>query len=469
MTLIDQAKNWLKGDDIPQPIAGLMKPIDAEYLADELRLAVRGQENGSHESPATASEVRDSVEEEIVGRIMAEWTLQREHLIAMLRAYRDRISELNAVAEIAQLHLAAEAAMVRFRQAKQEMRGDLARLRAAYVEIRNELTDFRIKHGLTRPARSPGGRWTTVGLLFIVIAVESAMNGLFFAKGSETGLIGGIGTAFGISLVNVVFCFLLGLVPARFIHWRNWFVRIPCFLLTLAGLAGVLFIHLFAGHFRDASATNEAQAFGIASAKIFADPLGLADITSWYLFGLGALFGLVSFWKGYRFDDPYPFYGELYRREHDAAERYNAEHHDFFGALEEVRDETIKKFEDGIANIPEYVAKSHQVRAARSALTERFRSYEQTIVQACNHLLATYRDANRRRRQTPPPPYFSAQWALRSSAMDGADIAALSTDAPDTVVTDVNATLKELRDLSSAVLKAYDDLMAAVEHPTDMK
>jgi len=36
-------------------------------------------------------------------------------------------------------------------------------------------------------------------------------------------------------------------------------------------------------------------------------------------------------------------------------------------------------------------------------------------------------------------------------------------------VTDVNATLSELRSLSEEVLRTYDELLAAVEHPTDME
>lgn len=470
MSIIEQAKTWFKGDGVPQPIAGLMDPIDADHLAEELSLTVRGQENGSHELPASGSTSPDAVEEEIIGSIMAEWSLQREHLITMLKAYRDRLAELTAASEIGQLRVAKDHAVSKIKQRKQEARGDLARLRGAYVEARDELTRFRIKHGLSDPARDPSGRWTTIGLLFVMIALESIMNGLFFAKGSERGLIGGVGTAFGISLVNVLFCFFLGLVPARFINWRGWFVRSLSVLVTAVGLAAVLFVHLFAGHLRDATAaTSEAQAYGIAVTKVLAAPWSLADISSWYLFGLGTLFGLISFWKGYRHDDPYPYYGDTFRRERDAAERYNGEHRDFFGELEEVRDDTVKQFQDGIANIPQYVAKSHQVRAARSALVERFRGYEQMIVQVANRLLAAYRDANRRRRQTPAPAYFSAQWALPGSAIAGSDILALSTEAPDSVVTNVDATLAELRALSEEVVRAYDDLLAVVEHPTDMK
>lgn len=470
MSIIEQARTWFKGDGVPQPIPGLMDPIDVDHLANELRLIARGKENGSQEQPATTSSSLDAVEQEIIGRIVAEWTLQREHLITMLKAYRDRLAELNAASEIAQLRVTASVAITKFKQHKQEARGDLARLRNAYVGARDELRDFRIKHTRVHPARNPSGRWTTIGLLVVMIALESIMNGLFFAKGSERGLIGGVGTAFGISLVNVLFCFFLGLVPARFINWRGWIVRILAWLVTAGGLTALLFIHLFAGHLRDATAaTSEARAYGVAIGKILTQPWQLADISSWYLFALGTLFGLISFWKGYRHDDPYPYYGDISRREQIAAEQYNEEHRDFFSELEDVRDETIKRFEDGIANIPEYVSKSHQVRAARSALIEKFRAYEQIVAQAGNQLLATYRDSNRRQRHSPAPAHFSSQWSLPASAIAGSDILALSTDAPDSVVTNVDVTLEELRTLTQEVLRTYDELLSVVEHPTDMK
>jgi hypothetical protein len=468
---IEQLKKAVfKDDNVPQLVPGLMEPIDADHLADELRLVVRGQENGSQELPASSNITPDAIEGEVVGSIMAEWSLQREHLITMLKAYRDRLAELTAGTQITQLEVAASFAITKFKQRKQEARGDLTDLAKAYVEARDELSAFRTRHNLARPARNPSGRWTTIGLLFVMIALESVMNGLFFAKGSETGLIGGVGTAFGISLTNVLFCFFLGLFPARFINWRGWAVRTIAALATAAGLAAIMFVHLFAGHLRDATAaTSEALAFSVATTKMFATPWALADISSWYLFGLGMLFGLVSFWKGYRHDDPYPQFGETYRREREAAERYNVEHHEFFGELEDVRDDTINQIDDGIANIPQYVAKSHQVRAARSALVEKFRAYEHMTVQVANRLLATYRDANRRRRTTPSPAYFSDQWTLPGSALAGADILALSADPEDSVVTNVDATLARLRTLSGDVLRAYDELLAVVVHPSDMK
>ena len=132
------AKSKFGGDTVPQPVKGLMQPIDVDALANELALAARGNEAGAQESPPSDATLLDIVEQEINGRLNAEWTHQRGHLIAMLRAYRDRLAELNAAKVIGGLRLSAKEASTKFASARQEVRGDLARLRNAYVEARNE-------------------------------------------------------------------------------------------------------------------------------------------------------------------------------------------------------------------------------------------------------------------------------------------------------------------------------------------
>lgn len=455
---------------MPQPVKGLMRPLDVDALAAEMSLAARGNEAGAREVPATTATTLDATEEEIVGKLGAEWTLQRGHLLAMLQAYRDRLAELNAAKVVGGLRLSAADAVDKFRSSKQLIRGDLARLRDAYVEARNELSAFRVEHRLSRPARDPGGRWTTFGLLFVVIAFESVLNGVFFAKGSEAGLIGGVGVAIGISAVNVMACFFLGVGPARYINWRGWFRRSLGLLATVAGWAAITLLHFFAAHFRDATVVvGEKQAYATALTKFWQNPFGFSDITSWYLFGLGLAFGLISFWKGYRFDDPYPHYGDTFRRERDAHDAYAEEHDDFFKDVKETRDSTVEAFRAGLANIPQYLAKSEHVRAARTALLEEFKAYEGSLQQSGNRLLTIYREACRQRRRTPAPAYFNERWALTASATTGPEITALVAEAPDSIVGDVVASLDELRQLSEEVLKTYGDLAAAAEHPSDMK
>ena len=67
VTLVDRAKDWWKGDAMPQPVKGLMRPIDVDGLAAEMSLAVRGADAGAREVPATSATTLDAVEEEVVG------------------------------------------------------------------------------------------------------------------------------------------------------------------------------------------------------------------------------------------------------------------------------------------------------------------------------------------------------------------------------------------------------------------
>jgi hypothetical protein len=94
---------------------------------------------------------------------------------------------------------------------------ELGPLRQSFLAAQSELERFQRQHRLERPARNPSGRWTTVGFLVILVGIESVLNGAIFQKGAQFGWIGGIGTAIGISLVNVVLGYLLGWGPARFI------------------------------------------------------------------------------------------------------------------------------------------------------------------------------------------------------------------------------------------------------------
>jgi hypothetical protein len=469
-TILDKVQGWIEGADVRRVIPGLMQPIDVKAIARELDLAGRGRERGSREVPPSTDDNFDQVEQSIVDRVSAERTVQHGHLVTMLRAYRDRLAELIAGVEIEKLRLEAKAALSRIDQARHEVRGELARLERAFVEAHDELEAFRQRHRLTRPARNPDNRGVTGGLLVVCIAVESVLNGFFFAKGSDLGLLGGIGTAIGISVVNVVGCFLLGWGPARLRNARNWFLKLTGYLVSLAGIGGFLLLHLFAGHFRDATATfGEERAFEIASTRLWTEPWALSDISSWYLFGLGALFGLVSMWKGYGMDDPYPHYGATFRRARKAEKEYDEEHRHFFGDLENVRDSTIEKFRAGISNIPQYAAKTEQVRTARTAMVEEFRVYEPLLEQAANHLLSIYRESNVRYRKSAAPPHFNRNWKLPESALSSPEVKTLLIDPRDTAFSNVEATLAELRESSNAVILAYNQVLAAVRHPSDMR
>ncbi len=89
----------------------------------------------------------------------------------------------------------AKDTLTQLRAADHRAEAELGPLREDYLAARNELADFKEKHRLTGPVRAHARRWTTFGFLFLLVAFESIANGILFAKGSEFGLFGGIGTA----------------------------------------------------------------------------------------------------------------------------------------------------------------------------------------------------------------------------------------------------------------------------------
>ena len=197
--------------------------------------------------------------------------------------------------ELVNLDLLAQNTLAKLRDVNHRDEAELGPLREMYASCRDELSEFRSTNRLKRAARNPARRWTTFGLLFLLIGLESGLNGFFFAKGSDFGLLGGVGTAIGISFVNVLFAFMLGLFPMRWINHRNYFFKLIGVIVTIVGLSGLVALHGFAAHYRDATAlVGEDRAFAIALQTLKTSPLVLADLKSFYLFGLGirwAFFG----------------------------------------------------------------------------------------------------------------------------------------------------------------------------------
>jgi hypothetical protein len=450
-------------------VPGLLRPIDVSGLIRELRLNERATERADANLPAADDDELDPVEREIEQRLLSEWGWQFDQLLGMLRAYRDRLAALAVSMEIGKLRIAAQHAIAEFRNADALAEGRLGYLKRDYIEARDELTEFRTRHRLRRPARPQADPIWSIGLLIFLIAIESAINGVFFAKGSAQGLVGGIGTAIGISGLNVIAAYLFGLFPARGVHHRNWLVKGIGLLAAIAGGGALVFLHLFAAHFREATAAVGAgQAYATALNTLLARPWGLTDINSWYLFGLGTLFGLSAFWKGYRGDDPYPGYGRVVRSARAAEAAYRRAHEGLFGHLARVRDATVSQLRDALQRIPTNVQQIEQAKAARSELVERFSAYEGQLEYAANGLLTTYREANKRRRKTPFPAHFEQSWSLPQKAGRSAQATALLANPDGVEQVEINAVLEELRSLSEEVIHVYSGLLTKFEHPTEM-
>lgn len=450
-------------------VPGFLRPIDTGAIARSEKLDEKATENGSAELPDASAKHPDSPEQGVTQKVLSEWAWQGGAFLNELRAYADRLAQYSIHSEHERLRLLANDAIAKLGNASVRAPAELGPLKEAYLGARQELDSFKTRHGLDRPARKRSRRWTTFGLMFVLIAVESVVNGIFFAKGSQFGLLGGVGTAIGISIANVLFAFLLGFGLARWVNYRNFLVRGSAFLLTVAGVGLIVALHAFAAQFRDAMAPSigEDRAFALAIEQLMHAPWRVSSETSIYLFGLGLLFGLGAFWKGCTFDDPYPGYGPMDRRAVSAREEYSDQHAYFFDELQDIKDQAVEELKTGIAQVPLFPQRAENIRSQRAALVESFRAYETAAEAAANQLLARYRTANRRSRKTAAPAYFEDTWKLPHRFVDSAEAKQLIVDPGPSPT--IEPILADFRKLSEAIFADYAQLNRQFPHPTEMQ
>jgi hypothetical protein len=414
----------IRGDDGRGLVQGHLRPIDTDEIARRLNIEAEAAARGAREQPSSDLQSLDAVEQKIIQIVESEWTYHGSDLINNLRAYGSRLIAVSVQTELVRLDLLAQNTLAKLREAHHRAEAELGPLREMYISYRDELADFRLKNKLARAPRNPAKRWTTFGLLIFLIGIEAGLNGFFFAKGSDFGLLGGVGTAIGISFVNVLFAFAIGLFPIRWLNHRNFVVKLIGAVVVVMGIAAIVALHGFAAHYRDATAAvGEDSAFETALRTLKLSPFVLADLNSFYLFGMGLLWAFFAIWKGATFDDPYPRYGAHYRRAAAAREAYSDEHAYLFEDLEKIKEDTVAQLEDGVSKIPRFPQEASLIRSQRDAHLQEFRSYESAVETAINQLLALYRDANRSQRKlSPAPKHFDAPWHLPHSFLSSASV-----------------------------------------------
>lgn len=432
------------------------QPVDVQEQTRQRRLIERGEADGRANLPPSHAAAPSATEREIVREIEAERDRLANALVSHLRAQNDGLAALDTPMDVAKVRNDAEHAISRLQQNHVAWKGEILRRLREARDARTEYDEFRIAHGLRRPAREPANRSLTVALLALAIAVESWLNGIFFAEGSEFGLIGGVALAMGISCVNVVvFGFVLGLFPARWMHHRSFLVRTAGLLGLLAGLLLLLLANAFVAHYRDAyERLGDAVELPAVWAHLVAAPFGLLKMQSWLLFFLGLFFAGSGFWKGYTFDDPYPGYGRVARKWQQAEQIYHDQRAERLEQASAIRDEAKHALDRTIEQLRGAALQREQLRGARTRIVEEYAAHERHLEEAANALLAAYRNANRQARTSPAPAHFDTVFAFEDRALDRPAIRQLASVRPPSA--DPGTLVGELDRLRGRVLQAYD-------------
>lgn len=419
--------------------------VDFDAIGKELRLEVRGLENGRAGHPDSDATDLDPVEREVVAAIGKLRRQGLENAAEHERVYRERIAAGDAIGPgIRQIANDAETDFQR------EVDARRSRLNAALDDLHRseaDLAQFRLDNGLNRTAYETGGLWKWAAICVVIVLLESIMNGFFFAEANVAGLAGGTITALVISIVNVGAASITGHACRQKNHARL-LRRFAGWLSLFIGAGFAAFINFLVGHFRDLTATvpwNEAA--GAAFGRVVAGHMQMQSLDAWLLTGLGLLFAAIAGWKAYGALDPYPGYSRV--SDHFTGKRRDWQDlkEETLDALIETRDEAVANLENECGKLRNNFESAQSARAGLLNLAGRRREFLRECDRVAGDLLAVYRDANRKARSALEPNWQPFSFPTEGeSASPGPEAAQQSAGLVEEAVERIHRTCQDAMD-----------------------
>jgi hypothetical protein len=401
------------GPDLRQPPV-VFPPLDAGRLAEQLGLRAKGRDRGLRNEPASASTVLDEVETRIVERIESERATAHGTVIDQFRLAAERLANLDFEGRFAEIRHAAPAVVSEFKAEAATGRDELHGLRRRLTEHEAEKAAFKARHRLERTPRppSPGMQTLKLGLVALLLMIETVLNGSFLAKGSELGLLGGATEAFAFAFLNVVGSFLFGRLGLPELSHRN-VMRKAVGLLSLAAFLGfAVALNLALAHYREVSGAFVGGGGEEVMRRLATAPFVFADVKSWLFAGIGLLFAVIAFIDGYAMVDPYPGFGDIERRLEAARDTYIRRKQDLIDTLLDVRDAYIESMQDANRDLSVRRGEYEQILDHRARLVRLFDQHQTHLQAVADALFAIYREANTAHRKSAPPARFSEPWVM---------------------------------------------------------
>lgn len=358
-----------------------------------------GLENLPDRSAVTPNDVECAIEHEFRNRHRAALEAARSDLHGLTEEFTKLEDRLPSVGGLEVAPAAAAADLERELAVDRSVANARRELQA---RCRDERA-FRHRLRLDREARYPSSRLLHLGVVGLLVLIESVLNMGFFAASSALGLLGGFLVAVGVSLANAGSGLVAGFLAFRHLHARSPWLRAAAAFSAAAYVAGAVVFNLAVAHFRDLGSGQDAA--GAALVDALRQPLGMSTVSAG-LFILGVVVSAVAVWHGYTLDDPCPGYGEVVRARRRAAEG-SAE------AEQSLRSRALAHVEAVPGRCEELVRQArervHRLIELSAEARRRIDHYETERAHHqhwCTVLLRRYRCENEAVRTAPPPAYF---------------------------------------------------------------
>lgn len=390
--------DYLKGSkEAVMPSTATFAELDVDQLARDLGLESRGRERAAEGSGAVDESGLDIVEREIVDDIRARARRARDEYTTQLDLYESRLRDASIGDDaFVRIKAAAEEALANF---KAQVVEDKLPLDAADERVARLCRQFNVfvgRHRLhdvapqERSGKQQAHGWLWIG---VIVVIESLLNGVFFAQGSEAGLVGGITEALLLALLNIGLAAGVGLFALRYLRHAFWFWKLFAAVAFVALAGGILGLNLVIAHYREAFAFSQGVQvdFRVVMESLWARPFGLEDSRSWLLGAMGVLLNVFAIYKFYHLNDPYPGYGQLAARRESALARLAEQRRNCIEVLTLHRDAARREMTDVIELITSRRFDFELALRSRDRLHTLFKEYLGGLERATARLGQVYR------------------------------------------------------------------------------
>lgn len=381
--------------------------INNDELALELDVETLAKKNARLNIPDTAASEPDSNELNLRSKLESYMLQAQNRVEESVSVFRNTISQASASKE---LSTAYELPNEFEKYLSTELSTKLDDIRAEKENFQTACDDlqvFKKQNELRRMHHYPDSQYSTYAFFILAIIIESALNGVFFAEGSDSGLVGGVGTALVIACINVSIGGAVGAFSLRYKnHCKQWKVILGWCGFAIFTIISLIF-NLLVAHYRTAMIQQPDNAASQAMETFSQGITAIADVQSWLLCLLGIGFYFAAVYKGYKADDAYPGYGALARKR-DKLQGYLS---DDKSSADILIQETHEKFASKLESCYQDIAKkSKKVHDGVSGFRHQktiLESYHKHLQNALKFILTLYRDVNASHRTTDKPAFFN--------------------------------------------------------------
>ena len=388
--------------------------LDVESLCEEWQVAKLGDDDGKKNIPSSTTTSQGSNEQQIIASFSGVLTERKNQAISHVQDLDRQFGNMKLSEMVSQLNTFARNAKNSFEKVIQKAADELQQSKSSFESFNKKYEKFKSQNNLEYDPHYPPSRVLLFSILFIEVLIETFFNFSFFKDVSEDYIIGGVITAFFLSLINVG---VLGWFFGKNCFWykNHTDKNKKIFGWSSFGVFLILAIALnyFVANYRaiaTKATTNEtvfnfSEVFGNMFSLIH--PLSLNDL---FLFLIGFVAAIIAFVTSYNMDDNYPGYGKIHRQLQDIREEYN----ETKSIIEEELDSIQKQQIKDVSKLSDDLRVSYNVSTSIIADEETYllklKNSHGYLEQTCNVCLRKYQENNESARSKTKPKYFGKKY-----------------------------------------------------------